>query len=171
LDLHHALDQRLERRRIILDQAGAGRQHAVGIALAMDVGAVGEHVRALDVVDQGRAIGLDGADPVNGPGLERLDRLGRRAHIANLHVLESYAMLLQPVIRHDLEGIELEGGKGLALEFRRLNSNDFRSVPWVHPISHTYPSIADFQVVALDNHRPCYAVSEAVDHQKGAVKP
>ena len=64
--------------RLLLDQVGAARQHAVGVALAVDVGAVREHVRALDVVEQRGAVGLDGADPVERAGLEGFDRLGRR---------------------------------------------------------------------------------------------
>ena len=61
-------------------------------------------------------VGLDGADPVDRAGLEGLDRLGRVAHVADLDVLEGDAVLLQLVVGHDLQRIELEGAERLALE-------------------------------------------------------
>ena len=113
---HHPLDQRLELVAPFLDQALARREHAVGVARAVDVGAVGEHDRARHVVQQRRGVRLDRADPVERPGLERLDRLGRVGHVAHDGVGQRDAVGLQPVVGHDLERVELEGAERLADE-------------------------------------------------------
>ena len=119
LRLHHRLDDGLEAGRIVLHQARARGQNAIGVTLAVHVDAIGQHDRALDVGHQGRGIGLDGADPVERARLEGLDGLRRAAHVAHLDVLEGDAVLLQVVVGHDLERIELEGAERLALEFLR----------------------------------------------------
>src|SRR5262250_3446224 len=78
---------------------------------------------ALDVVEERRTVRLNGADPVDGAGLEGFHRLRRRAHVAHGDVLEGDAVLLEVIVRHHLERIELECGERLALElFGRIES-------------------------------------------------
>ena len=117
LRLHHALDDSFQGRRVLFDERRTAGKNAVGVALAVKVGAVREHVRALYVVEQRRAIGLDRADPVDRACLEGFDGFRCVAHVADVDVLEGHAMLLEPVVGKDFEGIELERAKRLALEF------------------------------------------------------
>ncbi len=76
-------------------------------------------MRSFDVVEQRAAVWLDGADPVERAGLEGFDRLRRVAHVTDLDILEADAGLLQVVVWHDFERIELEGAERLALELLR----------------------------------------------------
>ncbi len=104
---------------VLGDQLVAYGEHAVGVALAVDVGAVGELHGALHVGEERGAVGLDGRDDVEGAGAEGLHGLRGRAHVADRDVLEGDAVLLQPVVGQHLQRIELEGAERLALELLR----------------------------------------------------
>src|ERR1700676_1100319 len=56
------------------------------------------------------------SDPVERARLENLDGLRGGSHITDLDVLETDAMLLEVVVRHDLQRIELEGAERLAFQ-------------------------------------------------------
>ncbi len=119
LRLHHALDQRFHAGKILRDQVVPYRQNAVGIAGTIDIGAVGQLHAALDVMQQGGGIRLDSAEHVQRAGAKGFHRFRGVAHVTNRDVLEADAAFLEPVVRHHLQRIHLEGPECLALQFVR----------------------------------------------------
>jgi len=92
LGFQHRLEQRLQIFGVLFDQAGARREHAIGVARAVDIDAPCRCSKGP----------RRKADEIESSRLEGFDRLGRVAHVADRDLVESHAVLLEPVIgQHD----------------------------------------------------------------------
>src|ERR1700720_1500136 len=69
LSLQHPLYESLQILWMLLDDARARREHAVGVVRPVDVDPVGQQHRPLDVVEQRRGVRLDRANEVERAGL------------------------------------------------------------------------------------------------------
>src|ERR1700730_11881582 len=113
---------------MLLDDARARREHAVGVVRPVDVDPVGRQHRPLDVVEQRRGVRLDRANEVERAGLERFDRFGSIAHVADGYVTELHSILFEPVVRQYFKGIIWKVPRVLPLSLAAVSSPGWATI-------------------------------------------